>query len=344
MEIQKVLIKSAYCLVGLSIIVLIVLTIFQHQQIRKLSEDDATETVAKDESAGETIPGPVEIPEESITKSTAVTEIEKETHVDEVDELEYQLDAAEEELDMVHEQLSDELSKKEEFKETVTQLQKKALSDPATIKRIRTSAKAVIDTNYGPLFEMLDLSPEKTDELKDLLVDQQMAVNDISPEILSASTTEEKTGVQQRYDEIREEHDLKIKELLGNTDHEKYLDYQDKLNSRYYVKGFMDSLSPDEKLTEEQKQDLIEIMYQKQEDVFSEIGYDPREQIEFPSDIDEEKIAEITKNMEKIHSQSVESAKGTMSESQLEQFNNYLKNQREIYEMSLKMTSQQFGE
>jgi Spy/CpxP family protein refolding chaperone len=106
----------------------------------------------------------------------------------------------------------------------------------------------------------------------------------------------------------------------------------------------MDSLSPDEKLTEEQKQDLIEIMYQKQEDVFSEIGYDPREQIEFPSDIDEEKIAEITKNMEKIHSQSVESAKGTMSESQLEQFNNYLKNQREIYEMSLKMTSQQFGE
>ena len=91
MEKQKILIKTAYCLVGLSVLVLIGLTIFQQQQVKKLSENDIVETITEDESAGETIASPVESLQRSATKGTASSSKE-------IDELEYHLEAAEEEL------------------------------------------------------------------------------------------------------------------------------------------------------------------------------------------------------------------------------------------------------
>jgi hypothetical protein len=111
MKTQKVLLKTAYCLVGLSILVLIGLSIFQHQQIKKLSENAVPDTITKDESTGDPMSAPVEMVQKSVAKSTGPVSKEKESYTGEINELEYQLDAAEEELDMTNEQLSDELSK-----------------------------------------------------------------------------------------------------------------------------------------------------------------------------------------------------------------------------------------
>lgn len=117
--------------------------------------------------------------------------------------------------------------------------------------------------------------------------------------------------------------------MLGDTDYKIYYEYNERSNSRYYVNGFMESLSDNEKLTDDQAKELIEIMYQEQMKVFSEIGYDPTKSIEFPSDVKEGKVEGQKISMGKIHANSVECARDILSTFQLEQFEEYLREQRE---------------
>jgi hypothetical protein len=335
MEIQKVLIKSAYCLVGLSIVVLIALTIFQHQQIKKLSRDVTSETVTEDETSGEAIPGPVETLQKSTTQKTT-------TASKEIDELEYQLDAAEEELDMAQEQLTDELAKKAELKETATELQKKALSNPATQKMIRASAEAMIDMRFGQFFDMLELSPEKTEEFKEILVNRNMETVDISPLILGASSEEEKAVAQQRLDDNRDEYDKKFNEFLGEEKYETFQIYHDSLPERYYLSGFMESLSSENRINEDQVEVLIQSMHEARKEVYAETGYDDKK-IVFPSDLNKDKMEYIIEVTSQVNERYMEVSRDILPSAQVDQFKDFLKQQLDISESSMKISAQVYG-
>jgi hypothetical protein len=172
------------------------------------------------------------------------------------------------------------------------------------------------------------------------LVDSSTEISQLSPEIMSASTKEQKADLQQRYDTLVEESETKAKELLGNADYQKFHEYYERSNSRYFINSFKESLSTNDQLTKEQEKALIELMYKEEKKVYSEIGYDPKKTIEFPSDINQGKVAGILKNTEKIHLASIESARSTLSPSQLEQFKDFLKSRREMQEMSYKIYNQ----
>lgn len=68
------------------------------------------------------------------------------------------------------------------------------------------------------------------------------------------------------------------------------------------------------------------------------MGYDPRYEIEFPSDVKEGGVDGEAKNMARIHSKSLEKSKGVLSESQYEQYESYLNNRQQITELSEQMS------
>ena len=342
MRTKKSLIKSAYWLIGLSILVLIGLSIFQQQQIKKLSENVDAETVAKDKSAGGAIPHQAETPQESSTERTVVAGIEKKASKDEINDLEYQLHAAEEELDMAHEQLSDELSQKAEYSKTRREFIKKMYEDPSFRASIRSSLEGQFDSMYGPVCEDLNLGSEDLAKLKELILDHYVDIIVINQATLTVSSEEEKTELEKRFKITEEEYEAKYKELLGSVDYEKYQAYEDKLNERYIVSSFKESLSPDEKLTTDQQQDIIDLMYKERKDAYAEINYDPKK-LEFPLDFNEEKIAQKMKLTKKIHTKALEKADTTLSASQMEKLKDYLKDQRDIEETSLKLILQEYG-
>jgi hypothetical protein len=305
MKIQKLFIKTAYCLIGLSILVLIGLTIFQHQQMKKISESTIPETVTKDESAGEAIPGPEEALKERDARDTTASNKE-------IDELEYQL-------------------------------YKKALDDPASEKMLRTTFKRALDINYGPLFEELNLSAEKQDELSNILIDQQMATLDIGWEMLYDSPSEEnKRELKQRFQELREKYEKKISECLRPGDYNSYEAYQERLSERILVNNFMELLNPDDRLSADQEKGLVDSMYEQKKDLYSELGYDPEELV-FPSEMDEENMAQNMERLDRIYARYTKSAGMILNESQMEQFRKYLGQQRDMEESSLETLRQMNG-
>jgi hypothetical protein len=331
-NIIKYIAVGVVCLVVLA---LIGLSIAQHQKFKELSRKDSSKMSANEFTTGATSTG-IQSEQKNITKTIALTDKGKSANKDDADSLKEQLTSTEQELDTANNKLSAEISRKAELKKKELELQKQFANDPSMKKYMRAS----LDTQYGSIFKELNLSPEKIEKLKDLLVDHMMAQSALSPEIINASTKEQKTELQKRYDVLIDEKESKIKELLGNTDYEKYQEFNEKATTRAIINSFKETLSSDNQLTKGQEKDLTDVMYKEQMKVFSEMGYDPRKTIEFRSDIKEGKVDGQLKNMEKIQSRSIENSKGILSDSQLEQFKNYLKNQREMMELSSKLSNQ----
>jgi hypothetical protein len=196
--------------------------------------------------------------------------------------------------------------------------------------------KNEIDKKNAGIFNELNLSPEKLDKLKDLLFGFQMASLEIDFDSYAAVTDEEKAALKKRAGEDYKKNQSKLKDLLRKADYQKYYDYNERTDARSIISSFVDSLGPDDKLTKDQEKALVEAMYKEQSKVFSEIGYDPNKTIEFASDVKAGKVDGRSKNMEKIFSGSIEKVKGILSASQIEQFKNFLKNYREMMDMSYK--------
>lgn len=202
---------------------------------------------------------------------------------------------------------------------------------------MKSSFKTYLDTAYADLFKELNLSPEELDKFKDILVNGQMALSEISFEISSATTKEQKAELQKRVAEAREKNEAEIKDFLGSK-YDTYHDYTEMATTRSVINSFKESLSPEDQLTESQEKELTQIMYKEQMQVFAEIGYDPRKEIEFNSDVKSGSVDGQLKNMEKIHTRSIANSKGVLSDSQLQKYEEYLKSQREMMELASKLS------
>lgn len=105
---------------------------------------------------------------------------------------------------------------------------------------------------YGDLFDKLDLSPDKTDELKELLLEPRM----------NASMNRNSGNAATPGKEQTEEHKERIAELLGMDNYAIYLGYEERAHERSIIKSFLYSLRTANKLTESQKESLTDAMYE----------------------------------------------------------------------------------
>ncbi len=355
MKTQKLLLKAVYCLTGLLFIASISLNIFQYQKIRKLSEDKtvARQTVISDESADnpkaiikeESIDIRMTAPEKMVQESTfeemkpVINEEipRKETTVNEIDELEYHLSAAEEELDMTSEQLSSELTKKTEFKKATALLQKKILTDPAYKKRLWDSMKQELDKNYDPLYGKLGLSAEEFDEFKGVLADQMMESQDISAQILEASTADEKEKINRQILDIAIERNKDIRNFLGEEKYSIYESYVTRLPERNALSGFIESIPNVKRISDHQLETLINAMHEAGKSVRNDIT--PGDGIRSPFDINEKTLARQMERTARTHEKYVEASRHFLTSDEAEQFDAYLRQQRELTESVMKMSS-----
>jgi hypothetical protein len=333
--------KIFIVLACLLIAALIGFIIYQHQQIKKLSQGVNSENIADNESAGKKAPVQGDITQNSPTQNNIPAT--KEKGLSDSDDLGYQLNAAEEELDSANKQFSDEAAKKAENAENMMDLQKKMLQDPANQKMLRNTYRGQLDSLYGALYKELNLAPEKLDQLKELLTDQVMSTMDISLETLGMAPSEEKRKeLQQRSEELKKENDAKISALLGDQDFKTYESHRDTLQERQIVSGFTESLGSGDKLTEAQQDMLIDSIYKERKNVYAQQGY-AEEKVTFLSEINDEGIAKMMEMNDRTDDGYIKGAGATLSASQMEQFKAYLKQRRDMTESALKVSAQMFG-
>lgn len=342
METRKIFQKVAYALIGLSVAVLIGISIYQYTLIRNLSDTAGSDIPAATETTDDTN-SKLMVQAEAGAVKGAVPPAAGEGRglSDELEVLNYQLEAAEEEADMAHAELADERDKQAELAENTRALQKKILQDPAMKSMIQATMKSNMDVTYGALYARLGLSGEQLESFKELLLDQQMAALDISQEILGESPSDEKKAeIRQLMKDYETEFNEKISSFLGQEKFDTFQAFQERITERQTVTPFFDSLGPDEKLTEAQQEQLIDAMYEERKAVAAQYGTDSDE---IETALNEETIANAMESLNRTYDGYTAVARNILSESQASQFETYMQSRREMMEMSVKMAQQLYG-
>jgi len=312
---NKVII-ALICLAALAIFGFI---IYQHQQIRKLSQVN--------ESLNKQVPEQKDIAQEGAAQDTTFEA--KGKGQGEIDDLRYQLAAAEEELDLAHEQIS-ELANKDTNNTLAGPMQDmmNRISDPEKKEELKKSLKRGFNQQYGTLFQLMNLSPEKLRQFKELLANQTMEMMKIANDVETVEPTEEnRNNLQGRLDDFLKQREADLSALLGSQDYQTYKNYKDSQQERSIVQRFTFSLSAEDKLTNEQQEALINSMCQERKNVSSgtQLG-GLGEKIFFPSDMaktSDENMKNMKEMEERVKDAYLESTGNILTASQEEHFEEY---------------------
>ena len=319
--------KVVIGLVCLAMLVLIGFIVYKHHQIKILSQalNSANESIEKLVSERN------DIPQKDAAQDTTLDA--KGKGQGDIDDLKYQLEAAEEELDLAYEQLSDALAKNDENTNSMGMSpmadMMKMIADPEKKKELITALKRGFNQQYGTLFKLLNLSPEKLRQFKELLANQTIEMIKINNEVNTIEPTEEnRNKLQERLDEFLKQRNADLAALLGSQDYQTYKNYKDSQQERGIVERFAYSLSAEDKLSNEQQEALINSMCQERKNVFSQTD-DSGRRIIFPSERStgffpsDEDMEEAKETEESIKDTYLKSTGDILSASQGERFKEY---------------------
>jgi len=336
MESSKSTRNILFSLLYLLVLVLIGFSVYQHLQLKKLSRAMNYESNVTNESPNIEASDIDRVAQNNTPQSTPPEGSLKDSNKIDFNDIEERLEATEEKLDTAHQKLSDELSKLAEIKKKEEEYLKQMSADSK--KRDQDRFISNLHIEYGPLFKELNLSPNKLNALKQLLIDKRAESIDISVETIDGMywTTMSDNPIK------AEEYNEKIRQFLGNADYEKYITYEESSRERYWVNQFIKSGSTGETLTEDQQQALIKSMYKNRENIKAELeNYGTP--ADSPYEMDDEQITMRMKRTERIDEVYVEAVKIILSAPQTEQFEKYLKERRDLVESQLKLQAETFG-
>lgn len=348
MENKKIIKNLIIGLITLSFLVSIGLNIFQYQQIRKLSKGANGGMPTENQSASDVISGP-EVMQGGSSGGMTFTGKTTEPNQYHADDLEYQLNAAEEELDIALKQISDEAARKAELKKKESELQEYFFS---TLGPSEESMRDSIRSEYSDVFEELNLSPEKQEKIIDILVNNSMASYDFSMEVQNTTPSEEKRAEfaerQKALREDAEEAQEKIKDIMGNTVYEKYREYNETRGLRYTVNEFVESLNESEKPTKEQQQRLITAMHEQSKKIYSEVYNEVSNEdttFVFPSEREkrdydyEEQMSRRLEYQDRRHEAYLSAAQDILSASQIKQLKAYFQKERDRSKLMMEISA-----
>jgi hypothetical protein len=214
------------------------------------------------------------------------------------------------------------------------------MKNPQMKEMVRVQQKVMLDRQYGSLSKYLNLPAERLDALKELLADRQMAMVDSGMAMMSGSESDKKQAGEE-IKAIKTDYDKKIQELLGTQDYQVFQDYEKTVNERMSVQMFKDALPATDALSDQQEDNLIAMMYQERKDLPPSSLMNS--QTGDPSQLTEERIAELQKQMEQLQKKYAERAAGILNPTQLEQYTKWQQQWSAMQAAGLKMAAQMFG-
>ena len=288
----------------------------------KIDEKQITKTESRDSSDTSYII--------SANKSNAVADKAEAAVNNEINELEYQLDAAEEEVDMATSQLSEELTKKDEYKKAMKNLSSSHSSD-AAMKRANEESAIRMADDYDPLFKKLNMSEEEFAEFKDILIEKNIELFSSSYSI--DAPEEEKQAAREKSREAFIKYDNQLREFLGEEQYGIYQSYSMRVHYYKDLNEFMETLPPDNRISEEETDIFVESMYEGNRVVNMENAF-----IGSYTSYSQKEMMERSLKIQKLANEKyVEASRSFLSPEQVEQYKAYLQKKVDRQESSMKI-------
>ncbi|MCO5051328.1 MAG: hypothetical protein M9920_03400 [Verrucomicrobiae bacterium] len=224
------------------------------------------------------------------------------------------------------------------------------LKNPEMRDLIRSQQKAVmggmVDKSYAEFFKSMNLTPEQTATLKDLIMNKMLAGADLGMQAISGEmTSEERAELTKR---IREDHaavDEQIKALLGDDNYAVFQDYEKSIPDRMAVDQFKAQLGDAQALNSGQEQLLIAALTEERRNFHFTTDFS--NQNDYSDDafsrFNEANVDQYFLELDQLNQRYLERAQSILSPAQYEAYTSSLKSQQDMMRIGMKMAAQMFG-
>jgi len=223
--------------------------------------------------------------------------------------------------------------------------------NPEMREMIKNQQKAVfgpmIEKNFAALFAGLQLTPEQSAAMKDLITKKMLVDAGMGMEMLSGDMDSDKRAelVKQSKadkDAISEE----IKQFLGADNYAQYQSYEKTLPDRMAMGQFQDQLaSGTTALNADQNQQMMTAMTEERQAFKFTTDYNDESKFngDFATYFTEERMNKFFTEQEQLSQRYLARAQNILSPDQLVAYQKFLANQQTMQQAAMKMAAQMFA-
>ena len=223
--------------------------------------------------------------------------------------------------------------------------------DPKMKEMIKTQQKMVmgplIDKNYSALFQQLNLSPEQTANLKQLLTDKMLVGADMGLSMLDGSLDAEQRAEMGRQVKTNiDNYDKQIKDLLGDENNKSFQDYEKTVPDRMVMTQLHDQLaSTPNALSPDQEQQIVQIMTQERTGFKWTTDYSNNQgNPDLGKMLTEDKLNTFAQEKQQLDQKILERVKPLLTAEQFAAYQSFQEQQRNLQIAGMKMAAKMFGQ
>jgi len=211
----------------------------------------------------------------------------------------------------------------------------------------KTAMGGILDKSYAAYFKGLQMTPEQSGTLKDLIMKKSMVDanlgmsmlgSDVSPaqrKDLADQAKTEKAGIDQQ-----------IKQFLGDDNYTQFQSYEKTLPERMSLGLYKDQQSSGPAaLAPDQEEKLVQLMSEERQNFKFSTDFNDKSKLngDFSSMFTEDKINQFATEQAQLDQQYLARAKEILSPEQLGPFEQFLNNRRDMQSAAMKMASKMFA-
>lgn len=210
----------------------------------------------------------------------------------------------------------------------------------------KTVLGGMVDKNYAEFFKAMNLTPEQSAALKDLILNKMLGNADLGMEMMGGEMDAEKrAALTKQMKESTEALNAQIKELLGAENYSLYETYEKSIPDRMAVEQLKGQLDSNLALNANQEQLLIAAMSEERQGF--KFTTDFSNQQDFSEDMlsrfTEDRISLFLEEQDQLNQKYLARAQTILSADQYATYQKSLKNQQEMMKMGMKMAASMFG-
>lgn len=213
-------------------------------------------------------------------------------------------------------------------------------------KQQKTMFGGMVDKSYAEFFKSMNLTPEQTETMKDLILNKMLGGADVGMEMMSGNMDADKRAeLTKQIKEQKEAVDAQIKALLGDENFTAFESYEKTIPDRMAIDQFKGQLGDAMKLNANQEKLLTEVMTEERQ------GFKFTTDFSNQQDFSEDMMSRFTpermdlyfQEQEQLNARYLARAQAVLTADQYVAYQKALKTQQEMAKMGMKMAAQMFG-
>jgi uncharacterized protein YxeA len=217
---------------------------------------------------------------------------------------------------------------------------------------IKTQQKTVLgtmtDKNYSPYFTSLNLTPEQSSSLKDLIVSRSLVDAEAGMAMMAGDNDPAKRKeMTEKTKADREAINAQIKDFLGDDNYTQFQTYEKTVPDRMTLSMYKDQQgSGPGALNPDQESQLLQAMGEERLNFKFTTDFSDQSKLngDIASNFTEEKIDQYQHEIEELHQHYLDRAKSILDADQIDPFSKFLNGQREMQKVGFKMAMSLFGQ